>query len=203
MTPHSIAWCQPQPVWHRVFGRTAPLELEIGCGQGDFLLQRALAYPQHDIVGIEYKARLVRHINARKQQLGLTNVHVVHGNAWGWTSAAFASSQIAALFLNFPDPWWKKRHGKRRILPDWFVHVLANKAVPQAQFFLQTDVLMTFHHCVQALQKDYLWRNSHGEVLSSSLPNLTNAQSHRERRCLQQDIPIYRAVLTRTHTPAA
>ncbi|MEM7495009.1 MAG: tRNA (guanosine(46)-N7)-methyltransferase TrmB [Myxococcota bacterium] len=192
--------CRVQSVWHHVFGRRAPLELEIGCGRGDFLLQRAASRPQHNVVGIECKTRLVRHINARKQRLGLTNVHVVHGDAWAWVPTTFAATEITALFLNFPDPWWKKRHAKRRILPRWFVHVLSSKAMPGAGFFLQTDVCMTFRHCLQALRQDGLWHHCQGDAGAAFSSNPAGTQSYRERRCLKQGIPVYRAALTRTLT---
>lgn len=197
---YPLTYCRVQPVWHHVFGRQAPLELEIGCGRGEFLLQRAASCPQHNVVGIECKARLVRHINARKRRLGLTNVHVVHGDAWAWVPTTFAATEIAALFLNFPDPWWKKRHAKRRILPRWFVHVLAGKAAPEARIFVQTDVLMTFRQCVQALRQDDLWRLCQDDTAAALPDNPTGAQSHRERRCLKQGIPVYRATLARTLT---
>ena len=196
--PHSVPWCRTQSIWHHVFGRRAPLELEIGCGHGNFLLQHALEHPQNNIVGIECKARLVHHINARKKQLGLTNVHVIHGDAWAWVQTTFAATEITSLFLNFPDPWWKKRHAKRRILPRWFVHALSSKAAAQALFFVRTDVLMTFQYCLQALQQDALWSLSQGGALTPYLHSSCGIQSRRERRCLRQNIPVYRAQLTRT-----
>lgn len=185
------------PIWHHVFGRHAPIDLEIGFGHGDFLIQRAQAHPERNLVGIECKAHLAHKAMRRKEKQRLHNLHILKGDANNLVATAFASEQIHHIFLNFPDPWWKKRHIKRRILTEYFVKQLASKSTANAQIFFQTDVLMTFTQCLQQLQQSGHWRNANKQNLLK-LPNNTGATSRREHRCIHADIPIYRAVVTKT-----
>ncbi|MEM7402968.1 MAG: tRNA (guanosine(46)-N7)-methyltransferase TrmB [Myxococcota bacterium] len=188
---------QPLCIWHHVFGRHAALDVEIGFGHGNFLIQRARNYPQRNLVGIEYKAYLVRKAMRRKAQQRLHNLHILQGDAHSLIATAFAVGEIHHVFMNFPDPWWKKRHIKRRILTPMFVQLLADKSVATAQIFLQTDVLMTFTQCLQQLQQHNIWRAAHNKSNPLQVSNTTKAVSRRERRCIQQQIPIYRAVVAK------
>ena len=105
---HHFLYTQPASIWHHIFGRHAPLDVEIGFGHGDFLIQRACTYPQRNLVGIEYKTHLVRKAMKRKAKKGLHNLHILQGNAHNLVPTAFAAGEIHNIFLNFPDPWWKK-----------------------------------------------------------------------------------------------
>ena len=106
----------PGPVdWRAVFGRTAPLEVELGFGRPHFLLERALEAPGSDVVGIEWKGKWPRAVWAKQGKGEALNVRAVHGNAWLLFGALFSPSTVSAAYLNFPDPWWKTKHRKRRV----------------------------------------------------------------------------------------
>lgn len=196
MSSHQL-FTRPISIWHHIFGRHAPLDVEIGFGHGDFLIQRACTHPQRNLVGIEYKAHLVYKAMKRKTQKRLNNLHILTGNAHNVIATAFAAGEIHNIFLNFPDPWWKKRHVKRRILTHSFAKQLANKSAATAQIFLQTDVLMTFTQCLQQLQESDMWCRPHNNLNPLQLANNTAAVSRRERRCMRDHIPIYRAIVTK------
>ena len=104
------------PDWARDFGRLAPLELEIGPGRGGFALDHAAAHPELDLVCIEARRSDCELIRARALRRGLSNLIVLQGDAKLLVPHAFAAGSLWALHAQFPDPWWKKRHSKRRMV---------------------------------------------------------------------------------------
>src|SRR2546426_6111462 len=104
------------PDWERDFGRAAPLELEIGPGRGAFALDHAARHPDIDLVLIETRRSDCELIRARAQKRGLRNVMVLQGDARLLVPRIFPLRSLSALHVQFPDPWWKKRHSKRRMV---------------------------------------------------------------------------------------
>src|SRR5689334_9955105 len=122
-----FAWNLPFlsiPSWSTLFGNDSPLELEIGMGRSHFLFERAKAVPSHNIIGIEWKGEWVRQARKRAVREGVPNVQVMHGNAWQMAPFIFEDGSLEQIVLNFPDPWWKKRHHKRKVINDDFIDVL-------------------------------------------------------------------------------
>ncbi len=192
-------WPAP-PSWATVFGRTAPLECELGFGRPHFLLERAAEVSDHDIVGIEWKGRWPRAVWKKQQQGLYPNVRALHGNAWLLFGALFAPSSLSLIVLNFPDPWWKSKHQKRRILSDTFARLLASRLRVGGTILIQTDVA--------SLLEEYLVRLE-AQIEGATLKNPAGpfrlarkkplqASSHREKRCRSDGVPIFRAVVERT-----
>ncbi len=189
-------WPAP-PSWPTVFGRTAPLECEIGFGRPHFILERATEAPDHDVVGIEWKGRWPRAV-WQKQRKGLyKNVRALHGNAWLLFGALFAPSSLSLIVLNFPDPWWKAKHQKRRIVSDTFATLMASRLVPGGRILIQTDVASLLEEYLARLEAQPTLSNPWGPFRLCTKKPLT-ASSHREKRCRQDGIPIFRAVVERT-----
>jgi tRNA (guanine-N7-)-methyltransferase len=111
VAPHEVF-----PDWKRDFGRTAPLELEIGPGRGAFALDHAQRHPEIDLIVIESRRSDCELIRARAAKRGLRNLMVLHGDARLLVPRLFPPGSLAAVHLQFPDPWWKRRHHKRRML---------------------------------------------------------------------------------------
>src|SRR5207302_9978913 len=109
--PHEL-----YPDWKRDFGRDAPLELDIGPGRGGFALAHAARHPQIDLVVIEARRSDCELIRARALKRGLRNLMVLHGDARLLLPRLFPPRSLAGLHLQFPDPWWKRRHHKRRLV---------------------------------------------------------------------------------------
>jgi tRNA (guanine-N7-)-methyltransferase len=98
----------------RLFGRSAPIHIEIGVGRGTFLLNQAKTYPQTDFLGIEWANKYYRHSVDRIGRWNLTNVRIIRTDAAAFV-ADFLPDECADCFhIYFPDPWPKKRHHKRR-----------------------------------------------------------------------------------------
>lgn len=187
----------PGPVcWRDVFGRVAPLEVELGFGRPHFLLERAAEVPERDVVGIEWKGRWPRAVWQRQARGAASNVRALHGNAWLLFGALFPPSSVTSIFLNFPDPWWKAKHKKRRIVSDAFAALLASRLVPGGMVVVQTDVASLLEELLARLEAQSVLANPHGAGRLAPRKPVT-ASSHREKRCRADGVPIFRGVVHR------
>ena len=121
------------------FGRTAPLTLEVGFGNGESLLALAAAHPERDYVGIEVHRPGIGHLMLRAEELGLGNVRAICRDAVEVLQQCVAPDSLAELLLYFPDPWPKKRHHKRRIVQPAFVELVASRLRPGGVLRMATD----------------------------------------------------------------
>lgn len=123
----------------RVFGREAPLVLEIGFGNGESLAQMAAAAPEKDFVGVEVHRPGVGHLLLRAQELGLRNVRVYCADAAEVVRDRIAPNSLDGVQVFFPDPWHKKRHRKRRLINPEFAALLADRLKPGGVLHCATD----------------------------------------------------------------
>jgi tRNA (guanine-N7-)-methyltransferase len=123
----------------RVFGRSAPVVLEIGFGMGETMAEIAASNPDIDYLGVEVHApgvgSLLRMIEAR----GLRNVRIVQHDATDMAEHMVVPSSLAGIHVFFPDPWPKKRHHKRRLLQVDFARLLATRLEPGGYLHVATD----------------------------------------------------------------
>jgi tRNA (guanine-N7-)-methyltransferase len=123
----------------QVFGREAPVVLEIGFGMGETTAAIAAAQPERDFVGIEVHAPGVGALLKRVEAMGLANVRVIRHDAVEVVEHMIPPDSLAGVHVYFPDPWPKKRHHKRRLLKAPFVHALALRLVPGGYLHAATD----------------------------------------------------------------
>lgn len=123
----------------QVFGRSAPLIVEIGFGNGDSLAAMAEANPDLDYLGIEVHRPGVGHLIMLLEQRGITNVRIYHHDAIEILEQKLPDHSVAGVHLFFPDPWHKRRHHKRRIVRPSFVDLLNNKLKAGGYFHAATD----------------------------------------------------------------
>jgi tRNA (guanine-N7-)-methyltransferase len=122
-----------------LYGRHAPLHLEIGCGAGDALLSMASAHPENDYLGIEVYRPGVGNLLRRLDTAGNTNARVLMTDAVPALEELIDDECIEAAYIFFPDPWPKKRHHKRRLIQAPFARQLARKLMPHGRVFIATD----------------------------------------------------------------
>jgi tRNA (guanine-N7-)-methyltransferase len=122
-----------------VFHRQAPLALDVGFGRGAFLVELARRHPEWNVLGIELREFLVAKAKAQARALDLTNLHAVIANANAHLSALVPDRSLAFVAINFPDPWFKRRHQKRRVVTRQWLEALATKLMPGAQIHAMTD----------------------------------------------------------------
>ena len=122
-----------------VFGRRAPVVLEIGCGMGETTAAIAQAHPETDFVGVEVHGPGVGAVLNRIDQLGLANLRMIQHDAVEVVDAMIPEGSLAGVHVYFPDPWPKKRHHKRRLLQPAFVHTLASRLATGGYLHAATD----------------------------------------------------------------
>ncbi len=130
----------PWPIpWDAVFGRRAPLALEIGFGNGAFLSEQAALHPERDHVGIELSWTAATHLFRRLQRAALGNVRVLLGDAQALLERVLGPASLAEVFVNHPCPWPKARHVERRLLARDFLALLADRLEEGARLTVVTD----------------------------------------------------------------
>jgi len=122
-----------------VFGREAPLVVEIGSGMGETTLEIAKADPATDFIAIEVHAPGIGSLLRGIEAAGLTNLRVIRHDALDVLENMIADGSLAGIHLFFPDPWPKKRHHKRRIVQPAFAALAARKLAPGALLHAATD----------------------------------------------------------------
>lgn len=127
-------------VWSDVFGDDHPVEFEIGPGKGLFLANAAATHPERNFIGVEMAKKYAKRAAERVAKLGLTNVRSVAGDGREFLARFVPGRSLHAVHVYFPDPWWKKRHRKRRVFTAEFVDDAARALVPGGTFHLATDV---------------------------------------------------------------
>jgi tRNA (guanine-N7-)-methyltransferase len=122
-----------------LFGRRAPIVVEIGFGMGDATAQIAAARPGDDFIGIEVHPPGVGALLQRIEERGLANVRIVQHDAVHVLRDMIAPGTLAGVHVYFPDPWHKKRHHKRRLIQAEFVRLLASRLAPGGYVHCATD----------------------------------------------------------------
>jgi tRNA (guanine-N7-)-methyltransferase len=130
--------------WTAFFGRSAPLFIEIGFGNADFLLAWARRHPEANLLGVEISLPSIRKAEQKIRVQQQPYVQLVQGDAravlWGGVAPATpANPGIAALTLNFPDPWHKTGHHQRKLINDDFLALAASRMLPGATLDMATD----------------------------------------------------------------
>jgi tRNA (guanine-N7-)-methyltransferase len=124
----------------RLFDRPGPLEVEIGAGRGEFIIEQAAAMPDRHFLAVESAATVAQLIAIRAARRGLSNLRVVRMDARPLLALMLPDASVDAYHIYFPDPWPKERHFKNRLFVPSFVTSLARTLKPGAPLFVATDV---------------------------------------------------------------
>lgn len=122
-----------------LFGRDAPVTLEVGFGNGESLAWQAERMPERDFVGIEVHRPGVGHLLGELERRGLQNVRIFNEDAVEVLESRIAPASLDTVQVFFPDPWHKKRHHKRRLVQPAFVRLVASRLRPGGWLHLATD----------------------------------------------------------------
>jgi len=184
-----------------IFGRVAPLQVDLGCGDGSFLCELAQLHPDRDFLGID---RLVGRVaKACRKAIAVENVRILNVESSYAVGYLLPEGSVETFYLMFPDPWPKRRHHRRRIVTKAFLEsthrALENSGVLQ----IATDQFDYFRHIerladassLQISEKlDGLKPSSLGEETSSG-KNDNFPLTKFERRFSALGVPIYRLAL--------
>ncbi len=122
-----------------VFGRRAPLEIEIGSGKARFLIESSRLHPEINYLGVERSLSYYRICRDRIARSGLANLRVLRSDGRIFVETALAPDSVRAFHIYFPDPWPKKRQKKRRLLDGVFLELAASRLEPGGVLRIATD----------------------------------------------------------------
>ncbi len=154
-----------------LFGREAPVVLEIGFGMGDSLLAMAQALPEQNFIGVEVHRPGVGRLLNNITKAGLSNVRVFKEDALDVLEHCVADASLDCLQLFFPDPWPKKKHHKRRMVQPDFVQKLRPKLKIGGCFHMATDWQPYAEHMMEVMSAAEGYRNRAGEGQYSPQPD--------------------------------
>lgn len=126
--------------WSALFGNANPVEIEVGFGKGLFLLNAASARPDTNFFGVEIARKYQLYAATRIAFRGLTNVKLACADARALLRESAPEGSVEAVHVYFPDPWWKKRHHKRRLFTPEFAAVVMRVLSEGGRFHIVTDV---------------------------------------------------------------
>ena len=183
--------------WKDYFQDGKPIQLEIGMGKGKFLMQLAEKNPQIHYIGIEkFPSVLAAAINKINKQEKLDNLKLMHYDALELLNV-FEKGEIDHLFLNFSDPWPKKRHAKRRLTSPDFLNVYRQLLKKDGLIEFKTDNRGLFEYSLQSVTENHY----HLDYVSLDLHNSPEAEdnimSEYERK-FSVNGPIYKMILSDT-----
>jgi len=139
--------------WRQVFGNDHPVELEVGFGKGLFFLNACLACPEVNFLGIEILRKYQLYAATRFAKRELRNVRLVKADARQFLRDYVLDESFQAIHVYFPDPWWKKRHLKRRLFTADFAGQCQRTLRPSGRLYIVTDVADYFAFITELLQQ--------------------------------------------------
>ena len=183
--------------WSDVYGRNAPIKLEIGPGNGFFLAGMAALDPDSNWLGMEIRYKRVMLCARKIQAKGVQNARITRYNAW-MVGELFSEDSLSGLYTNHPDPWKKKRQAKKRLLNREFC-VWASKALKKGcAWRIKTDfeqhILSVIEHCEDL---PFAITGRENDVNKNGAPWEHDIVTNYQSKFREQGLPVYALELTR------
>jgi tRNA (guanine-N7-)-methyltransferase len=169
-----------------------PVEIEVGCAEAQFLFERAAADPSRQYVGFEIREQLAAVVNAAAEERGLP-VQVVFCNANLHLADLMPAGVVCRAYLNFPDPWFKRRHHDRRMIDDRLLAALGRVMAAGGELLVQSDVWEVALDALAVCEgHDDVFANAAGPWSFWRGGNPYGVRSWREQHCEEEGLPIWR-----------
>lgn len=187
------------PDWEKIYAApTQPLHLDIGCAWGRFVLSMAQLQTDWNFLGLEIREPLVETANRQRDEAGLSNLHYLFCNANNSLPGLLKSLPVGTLqrvSIQFPDPWFKKRQAKRRVVQPQLVETVAAYLATGGEVFLQSDVEQVAVEMRDRFEAHPAFQKYGGDpwLATNPLPIPTE----RELSTLDQGEPVYRVLFKR------
>ena len=172
-----------------------PVLLDIGSARGRFLYRMAEMQPDWNFLGVEIREPLVIEANEIANEKNLDNVHYVFCNAMIWLDrllAELAKGVLQVVTIQFPDPWFKKKHAKRRMVNVEMIDSIAQHLAPNGRVFVQTDIEFLAEEIFGLFRAD--GRFSETSTVENPMP----LKTEREQAVESKLLPVYRKLFFRT-----
>jgi tRNA (guanine-N7-)-methyltransferase len=174
-----------------LFGRSAPLHVDLGCGDGSFLCEMAQQFPKRNFLGIERLTKRVEKVRRKAEKI--ENVRILRADTLFAVRNLRPESSVETFYLLFPDPWPKRRHQFRRIFTRDFLDAIAASLGKHGFLRVATDQLDYFHQ-IGRLSRAHL----QFQVVPRSLDDAVLPVTKFEKKFREQGVPIYRLTLRKT-----
>ena len=177
-----------------------PIHLDIGSAKGEFLIELATKYPDWNFVGLEIREPLVSLCEKKRRKLELTNLKFLFCNVNvsldEWLSD-LDYGQLKRVSIQFPDPWFKRKHFKRRVLKTNILNSIAKAMSKDGEIFIQSDIFKLIEYMTNTIDKNrYFTRKNLGDLRSID-KNPYNVMTDREIFSLKKNLLIYRVMYIR------
>ncbi|MDR2345755.1 MAG: tRNA (guanosine(46)-N7)-methyltransferase TrmB [Planctomycetaceae bacterium] len=177
-----------------LFGRVAPIELEIGSGKGRFLRRAADDFTEHNFIGIEVSSKYAKLAASRLLNRSCKNAIVICCDAAKLLIEWIPDNILHSVHVYFPDPWWKRAHRKRRILRKDVLQLIEQRLIPNGILYFRTDVEEYFQSTLDLISKNIKLLELFDVNISDNLPNEeTDYNTHFERRTIIKGEKVFRA----------
>ena len=201
VNPLSINFNQIEkiPSLGEMFGNSKlNLHLDIGCASGEFLFDLALVNTSWNYLGIEIRERLVKTSKSKLREREIKNLYFVFGNAHNIlndSQSKFILNNVKSISINFPDPWFKKRHCKRRIIQPDFIRILSNTLQKGSLIFIKTDVKDLFDYMDSTISNNFNFKKiDRKEFNYSQSFNPNKVKTNREKYAIDKQNDIFEKI---------
>ncbi len=177
-----------------------PIHLDIGSAKGEFLIELAKKCPDWNFVGLEIREPLVSLCEKKRKKLELNNLKFLFCNVnvsldeW---LLDLDYGQLKRVSIQFPDPWFKRKHFKRRVLKTNLLHSIAKAMSKDGEIFIQSDILKLFESMTHTIDESGFFNGKDLGDLRFIDKNPYNVKTDREIFSLKKNLPIYRAMYIR------
>jgi len=177
------------------------LHLDIGCASGDFLFDLALVNNNWNYLGIEIRERLVKTAKLKVREKKIKNLYFAFGNAFNILNdfqSEFIIKNVKSISFNFPDPWFKKRHYKRRVIQPELINILSNSMQRGSFLFIKTDVRDLFDYMDYTISNNLKFKKiDQLDFNYSESFNPNRLQTNREKHVIINELDIFECIYMR------
>ena len=177
-----------------------PIHLDIGSAKGEFLLELASKYPKWNFLGLEIREALVSSSERKRQKLELQNLKFLYCNVNisldEWLSD-LEFDQLKRVSIQFPDPWFKRKHAKRRVLKKNLLNSIARYMSQDGELFIQSDIFELIESMSNVIDNSKYFDRKYVQGFKWLNNNPYEVFTDRELFVFKKNLPIYRAMYIR------
>ncbi len=191
LSPYYIFKPQPIEIESVFADPSLPIHLDIGCARGRFILKMACVEPDFNYIGVEIREPLVTEANRLAAEENLPNLYYEFCNAMvalGDLLAKIPGNLLQTVTIQFPDPWFKKKHAKRRMVNRELVEVVIKSLAENGRIFVQTDIEFLAEEMFALFRENVNLREI--EIAENPFP----VKTERETVVEEKNLPVYRTL---------